>query len=147
MKNIIIDVGLSSFGGPGNPYVMDDQAIPISQMEPPRTFTMHNGDKEAVIDFSGDEVTFSGDLPIDEAAKLFFNAVLGQLKPRCKTCHWYKSGSSHDHQCLCPKMLYGYGCKYDSIEPDEDSLAVENDEDWGMSPEPGFGCVHHKEKS
>jgi hypothetical protein len=31
--------------------------------------------KKAVIDFSGDEVTYSGDLPIADAAKVFFMHV------------------------------------------------------------------------
>ena len=31
--------------------------------------------KSATIDFSGDQVTFSGELPVDEAAKIFFEHV------------------------------------------------------------------------
>ena len=33
--------------------------------------------REAIIDFSGDKVTYSGELPIDESAKLFFEYVFG----------------------------------------------------------------------
>jgi hypothetical protein len=49
--------------------------------KPTRTvvFTNDSG-KRAVIDFSGDSVTFSGDLPIDEAAQIFFKAVGHLLK-------------------------------------------------------------------
>ena len=31
--------------------------------------------KQSKIDFSGDKVTYSGDLPVDEAARLFFDSV------------------------------------------------------------------------
>lgn len=42
----------------------------------PRTIRLDNGaGKQTVIDFSGDTVTYSGDLPIDESARLFFEAV------------------------------------------------------------------------
>lgn len=36
--------------------------------------------QQAVIDFSGDIVTFSGELPVDEAAQLFFQYVGHYLK-------------------------------------------------------------------
>ena len=48
---------------------------------PNRTIRLIRDDgKEAIIDFSGDAVTFRGELPVDEAAKLFFQAVGGYLK-------------------------------------------------------------------
>ena len=51
----------------------------IRATEVPRTIRLCRGDgKEAIIDFSGDTVTFGGDLPVDEAAKVFFQAV-GEL--------------------------------------------------------------------
>ncbi len=117
-------------------------------IKPMNTITLPSPDgRKAIINFGGDAVTYSGDLPVDEAAKLFFEEVFGYFQPgTCRTCIWYKADSS-TQQCSCPKMLYGYSCKYDSIEPDDDGLAIENDEGWGMSPEPGFGCIHHKEKS
>jgi hypothetical protein len=34
----------------------------------------------AVIDFGGKEVTYSGDLPVSEAAQIFFNAVGNHLR-------------------------------------------------------------------
>lgn len=38
--------------------------------------------QEAIIDFSGDTVTYSGDLPVAESAKLFFESVKN-LCPKC----------------------------------------------------------------
>lgn len=44
-------------------------------------FLLSNADgKTAVIDFSGQAVTYSGDLPVDEAAKIFFDAVMRQMR-------------------------------------------------------------------
>ena len=42
----------------------------------PATQLIFEGDdgREAVIDFGGDEITYSGDLPVSESAKLFFEA-------------------------------------------------------------------------
>lgn len=54
------------------------------QLVPPigRVITITNNDgKSATIDYSGDTVKYSGDLPIDEAAKVFFDAVFKQFKP------------------------------------------------------------------
>lgn len=152
----MIEAGPSSFGGPENSFVKTDKNIlPISQMEPIRTLTISKGtgEKEAVIDFSGDEVTYSGDLLVDESAKLFFDALFQQFKPRCKTCRWYGSEPFEVYvpkMCSCPKMLYGYGYKYNPAEwakEDDDIITIENDEGWGMTPKPNFGCVHHEEKS
>jgi len=39
-----------------------------------------NDGKEAHIDFCGDKVKFSGDLPVDEAAQLFFEHVFGHFQ-------------------------------------------------------------------
>jgi hypothetical protein len=36
------------------------------------------------IDFSGDKVTYSGDLPVDEGAKIFFDAVFKIYSEHCK---------------------------------------------------------------
>ena len=141
MENTIIDVGPSPFGGPENSFTMKDHAISLTSFEPTRTLILNNGKQEAVTDFGGDEVTYSGDLPVDESAKLLFDAVFQRLKPRCKTCCWFETGSWH--LCGCPKMVYGYG----KDEPDQDGLAVEDVEGWGMHPKPDFECIHHKEKS
>lgn len=61
---------------------MDDLTIKMDQVHsialpmPARNIVLTNGQGlRAVIDFSGDRVTFSGDLPVDEAAQKFFDAV------------------------------------------------------------------------
>lgn len=47
----------------------------------PRNIVLTNSDgKQAVINFDGDAVTFGGDLPVDEAARVFFDAVGHLLK-------------------------------------------------------------------
>ena len=49
--------------------------------DPPRSFTMYGPDgKEATVDFGGDAVVYSGDLPIDESAKIFFDTVFSHWK-------------------------------------------------------------------
>ncbi len=123
-----------------NEFIVKDSLVPLFQIEPSRTLSLDNGKQEAIIDFSGDEVTYSGDLPVAESAKLLFEAMFQWLKPRCETCCWYKV--KYWHQCDCPKMVYGYGYG----EVDQDGLAVEDDEGWGMVPGPDFGCIHHEEK-
>jgi hypothetical protein len=40
-------------------------------------------------------------------------------------------------------MIYGYNI---AIRRDDDGVAIENDEGWGMLPGPDFGCIHHKDK-
>ena len=80
-ENHIIDVGPSPFGGPENPFVTEGHVIPVFQTEPPRTFTFQSPDgREAVLDFSGDEMTYSGDLPVAESAKIFFDLVLAHWR-------------------------------------------------------------------
>lgn len=82
MKNNVFDAGPSPFGGPENPFVVpNDHAIGFFQ-ESVRTLTLDNGEQKAIIDFGGDEVTYSGDLPPAESAKLFFEAVFA---------HWRES--------------------------------------------------------
>ncbi len=82
MENIIFDAGPSPLGGPENPFVMkDDHAFSFSQIEPLRTFTFQSPDgREAVLDFGGDEMIYSGDLPVAESAKMFFDEVLAQWR-------------------------------------------------------------------
>ena len=37
----------------------------------------HEDGRKATIDFSGDSVIYSGDLPVEESAKIFFEAFRG----------------------------------------------------------------------
>lgn len=62
----------------------------------------------------------------------------------CETCDYWRRSPRFDDfmQCVCPKMLYGYGLVL--TEPDQ--VMIEDDESWGMYPGPKFGCVHHKIK-
>ena len=46
---------------------------------PPRIVTK-TVTPSVTIDFGGDEVTYSGDLPVSEAAKIFFDALMGYVK-------------------------------------------------------------------
>lgn len=49
----------------------------------PRTIMLHQGppgNKSAKIDFEGDAVHYYGDLPVDDAAKIFFDSVMRQMK-------------------------------------------------------------------
>lgn len=63
-----------------NEFVVKDVPGMIFQMEPPKTITIHGPDgREAVIDFSGDAIVYSGDLPVDESAKIFFDAVFSHF--------------------------------------------------------------------
>jgi hypothetical protein len=45
--------------------------------EPPVTniTITHIDGRKSVVDFSGDKVTFSGDLPVDKSAEIFFECV------------------------------------------------------------------------
>jgi len=59
-----------------NIFVMKDMPDCVFAIEPSRTFTLYSPDgREATIDFGGDAVTYSGELPVDESAKIFFDAV------------------------------------------------------------------------
>jgi len=123
---------------------------PLFQIEPAHTVVLDNGHKKAIIDFDGDKVTYSGDLRIGEAAKLFFEAVCQLMRVRCKTCHWFKGSMKDDleYSCDCPKMHYTYcSSAWAAKNLRTDDVLIENDEGWGMVPGPDFGCIHHKEKS
>jgi len=54
-------------------------SIEVFKTPQPLTITLTDGVREAVIDFSGSAVTYSGDLPLDESAKLFCDAVFREL--------------------------------------------------------------------
>ncbi len=61
------------------------------------------------------------------------------LSNTCRNCAWYvpREGLNRS-SCGSPKMIYGYARGF----AEGDELHVENDEEWGMSPGPTFGCVH-----
>jgi len=69
---------------------MSDQNVNMSpfQFKPITTITLPSSDgREAIIDFGGDAVIYSGDLPIDESAKIFFEEMFGYFQPKtCRTC-------------------------------------------------------------
>lgn len=67
----------------------------------------------------------------------------------CKTCRWwgnpeYKNGgvvlTGDFRTCGSPKIVYGY---HEDL-PALDGAAAENDEGWGFTPGPDFGCIHHE---
>jgi len=60
-----------------NIFVMEDTPNMTFKMpDPPSRITLCSPDgREATIDFGGDAVVYSGDLPVDESAKVFFDAV------------------------------------------------------------------------
>jgi hypothetical protein len=61
--------------------VLENPHAPILTLSPASNLTLYGPDgKEAVVDFGGDSVTYSGDLPVDEAAKIFFEAVFQNFK-------------------------------------------------------------------
>jgi len=61
------------------------EPITIAPIAPARTICMTSPDgRKAVIDFGGDAVKFSGDLPIEDAAKQFFEYVFEYFKERSK---------------------------------------------------------------
>lgn len=56
-------------------------SMTIASISASRVFSLSNAKhKTATIDFDGDAVRYSGDLPVDEGAKIFFDAVLRQMK-------------------------------------------------------------------
>lgn len=60
-----------------NEFVMKDAPNMVFKMpDPPSSLILYSPDgRTATISFDGDEVTYSGDLPVDESAKIFFDAV------------------------------------------------------------------------
>ena len=67
---------------------------------------------------------------------------------RCKTCKYFSPDGPRDDypgtggSCLSPLVAVGYR----ALEVPEGGLLVENDEGWGASMSPTFGCVNHEEK-
>lgn len=58
----------------------------IIALTPPTSITLSNKGKSATIDFSGDSVKFSGDLSVDESAKVLFECLFGYIH-RCNKCY------------------------------------------------------------
>jgi hypothetical protein len=143
-ENHVIDCEIIP-GDPG-PGIMPQPLLQF-KLEPLRTLTFSDGERQAVIDFGGGLVTYSGDLPVDKTAKLLFEVVFHKMKPRCETCRWWNEGEKKSLRkiCSCPKMCYGYGWGKEDLEPDD--VHIEDDEGWGMDPGPEFGCIHHEERS
>jgi len=89
-ENIPVSVAVSE-----DTLIYFDEGIDISDRvvtydyEQPRQFILQGKPRmvtpQAIIDFSGDKVTYSGDLPVDEAAKVFFDAVMGYVQ-EAKEC-------------------------------------------------------------
>lgn len=63
-------------------YVWKDQNL-IANMKPSRILSIRGADdRTATIDFSGDHVAYRGDLPVDEAAKVFFESVMAYTQAK-----------------------------------------------------------------
>ncbi len=136
-------------------YAISEANCGFSAFQQPqiRTLTFTDGTREAVLDFTGESVTYSGDLPVGECAKLFCDAVYEELQPKtCKTCHWYENGShkflepcKHLYICQCPKMVYGYR----GIKIADECFVADDDEGFGngICPRPDFGCIHHRART
>lgn len=57
-------------------FTMRESGIVVIKGKAPRQMLFDNdAGKQAIIDFSGNVVTYSGDLPVEESARLFFEAV------------------------------------------------------------------------
>lgn len=71
----------------GDFVVVDDEApyavLSISANYNTLNFTSPDG-RTAVIDFSGESITYEGDLPVSESAKLFFEAYGNLVVVECK---------------------------------------------------------------
>jgi biopolymer transport protein ExbD len=68
--------------------ISNDQANSFSDIlsipSPSNIIIMNPEGKQAIIDFGGDKVTYSGDLPVDESAKIFFEYVFKKYINECK---------------------------------------------------------------
>ena len=59
-----------------NWFVNTDENFSIGNIQPSTTILLvSSSGKQSKIDFGGDRVEYSGDLPVSEAAKIFFEAV------------------------------------------------------------------------
>lgn len=60
--------------------VCEPPDIAFSIPDPPTNIVLGGKDgKKAIIDFSGDSVSYSGELAVEESARIFFNAVFEQF--------------------------------------------------------------------
>ena len=66
---------------------------------------------------------------------------------KCKDCkHWGNNQGYNDDKdnrlksCSCPAMHYGY--HVDTEEVKDNHVHIEDDEGWGMTTGPDFGCIH-----
>jgi hypothetical protein len=79
-----------------------DMACVFVQPPPPTslTFTGDEG-RKATLDFSGEEIIYSGDLPVDESARKLFEAFYGLLKAEpdieLRQLLWLRHGCSITH--------------------------------------------------
>ena len=53
-------------------------------LEPTHMFTLDNGKKQAHIDFEGETVIYTGELEVEESAKIFFDCVFKYYKQGAK---------------------------------------------------------------
>lgn len=64
-----------------NSYAIADTEIIVPTVNLAYSFRIVNHEgKKVIIDFAGDKIKISGDLPIEEAAKIFFENVHGLCK-------------------------------------------------------------------
>jgi len=112
-----------------------------------RSITFNDGVRKATLDLSGNEIKYSGDLPVGESARRFCDAVFGELQPKtCGTCHWYNIVQGFDSLkcCHCPKV----GCKLDYDDTLDCACTAPGEYGSpGVLPGPNFGCIHHKVES
>ncbi len=96
-----------------------DAVITAKMMEPPRFFTLYGDDgRRATIDFSGESVTYSGELPVDESAKKLFEAFHHMLKVEAnkdlRQLLWLRHGCNitslygDDGEMQCNKYLIDF---------------------------------------
>ena len=81
------------------------------------------------------------------------------LEPRCMNCaYWGRVHPEHGYGmedngegnlrlCACPKFRLGYHYRDRDFSSDSDEVHVENDEGWGFTTGPLFGCVHFARKA
>jgi hypothetical protein len=68
-----------------NILILDQQEYEYTLDDPNSNkiiFENHEG-KEAIIDFGSKEITYTGDLPVEESAKIFFEVFGNLVKSDC----------------------------------------------------------------
>jgi hypothetical protein len=69
----------------------------------------------------------------------------------CKQCIFWKPGPTASMggdrfgECSNPNFKLGYFEYDETREFSDDVVIVEDDEGWGFSPGPDFGCIHGRE--